>query len=237
MGADKLRYRSQSKWVKYKILKGLKELAPFLPETQRLTRRSLGHYIEKFETVMLKPSIGNSGYGIIQVSLLEEQRYAIQTEKRKIILDGKQALYDQIDKMTSNRSYIVQQRIALAHIENNPFDIRVVVRRKHRHAPFQTTGMFAKAAEEGYVVTNVSSQVIAVKRAIEYSNMKPASTQKVIKRIKNVSVLAAEYLHLFYPFQKIIGFDIGLDRDARVWIIEANFKPSMKPFLLLKKRK
>lgn len=35
---------------------------------------------------------------------------------------------------------------------------------------------------------------------------------------------------VYYPSQNIICFDIGLYQDAKVWIIEANFKPSMKPF-------
>lgn len=182
---------------------------------------------------MLKPCIGNYGIGIIQVSRLDEDRYAIQTENIKMIMVGEQAAWDQIEKMVQNRNYIVQQRIPLAQIEKRPFDLRIVVRRKKRNASWIVTGMFAKVAEEGYVVTNVSSQMIPVDQAIEYSYMKSNSTQKLIKKINKICLSAAKHLSVYYP-TNIIGFDIGLDYDAHVWIIEANFKPSMKPFLLIK---
>jgi len=206
-----------------------------MPETHRLSMQAVWQLLEKYGTVILKPCIGNSGYGIIQVSLLEEGRYAMQTENRKIVWDGKQAAYQQIEKMTRNRSYIVQQRIPLAQIEKRTFDIRVIVQRTNRKVPYRVTGMYAKVAEEGYVVTNVSRQVIPIKQAIEFATMKPNSTQVLIMKIKNICLAAAKYLRFYYPHQRIIGFDIGLDYDAQVWIIEANFKPSMKPFLLLKK--
>ncbi len=96
--------------------------------------------------------------------------------------------------------------------------------------------MFAKVAEEGYMVTNVSSQIILVKTAIEYSNIEPVSTPYLIKKVRRVCLLAAKHLGFHYPLQNIIGFDIGLDGNAHVWIIEANFEPSMKPFGLLKER-
>ncbi|WP_339158158.1 YheC/YheD family protein [Paenibacillus sp. FSL W8-0186] len=233
---NKQRTRSESKWAKYQILKSLPDLAPYLPATQRFTRRNLWQFIAKYGTVMLKPTLGHSGYGIIQVSRLEKYRYALQKEDRKIILDGKQAVYEQIDKMILDQSYLVQQRIPLAQIEKRPFDIRVVVSRANKDTARKIKGMFAKVAEEGYVITNVASQVIPVKQAIESSNLKPDSIQKLIRKIELVCLVAARYLCSFYPSQNMIGLDIGLDRDAQVWIIEANFKPSMKPFLLLKRR-
>ncbi|WP_391563884.1 YheC/YheD family protein [Paenibacillus cremeus] len=34
--------------------------------------------------------------------------------------------------------------------------------------------------------------------------------------------------------QRFEGLDIGLDNKGRIWIIEANLKPNIFPFLLLK---
>lgn len=224
-----------NKWVKYKVLKNMKRLDHHLPATEKFSQQALWDFIEKYGTVILKPLLGYSGYGIIQVSALEKDRYVIQNENRKFIFDGKQSTFRQLKKMTRARKYLIQRRIPLAEIRNRPMDVRVMVQRTEQ-LPWKITGMLAKVAEHGYVVTNVSSFILPVKKAIEQSLMKPIPIQETIKKIEKVSLLAAKQLSSFYPSQNMIGLDIGLDHDGRVWIIEANFKPSLQPFLLLKKK-
>ncbi|MDQ8739113.1 YheC/YheD family protein [Paenibacillus sp. LHD-38] len=228
--------RPQNKWVKFKVLKDTKKFDRYLPETQRFSRKSLWDFMRKYGTVMLKPYLGKSGYGIIQVSPLEENRYVIQNENRKIILDGKRAFLGQLKKMTRHSKYIVQRRICLAEIDKRPFDIKVLVQRK-KQLSWKVSGMLAVVAERDYVVTNVSRTILPIKKAIAQTLLKPTPTKKLLKSIIKVCLLAAKQLSDYYPSQNIISFDIGLDHNAKVWIIEANFKPSKKPFLILKKGK
>lgn len=224
---------AQHKWAKFRVLKEMNELEPFLPATQKFRKRVLWDFIDKYGKVMLKPYLGHSGRGVIQVSRLEENRFAIHIENKKIIVDGKRSVSDQLEKLTNARRYIVQRRISLAEINKRPFDIRVMVKRK-KQSPWKVTGMFAKVAERDYVVSNVSGTLLPVEAAIEQSLMKPVPTQKLLKRIKKVCLTASKQLGNVYAAQNIIGFDIGLDHDANVWIIEANFKPSLRPLILLK---
>lgn len=225
---------ARSKWAKHRILVRRKELASYLPLTQRFTMRRLWRFIEEFEIAMLKPTIGHSGYGIIQVSRLERRRYAVQTEDRIIVVDGKRAVRDPIARMTRNRSYLVQQWIPLARIDDRPFDLRVIVSKSDRKSAWAVTGMYAKLAEADYMITNVAREIMPVTHAIEYADLKSMPTRKLIQKIKNVCLSAAKQLASYYPDQRVIGFDIGLDVDAKVWVIEANFKPSRKPLLKLK---
>ncbi|WP_156114863.1 MULTISPECIES: YheC/YheD family protein [unclassified Paenibacillus] len=37
-----------------------------------------------------------------------------------------------------------------------------------------------------------------------------------------------------YPKLRQVGFDIGIDRNCRIWIIEGNYQPDLRPFRLLK---
>ncbi|WP_158289657.1 YheC/YheD family protein [Paenibacillus flagellatus] len=223
------------KWTKYEILKASKKLAPFLPATHKLSRRRVWRYLEKDGMAIMKPCTGNSGYGIIRVARLERSRYAIQTENKTMIRDGKRPTWYRIRNMTRDRDYIVQQWIPLARLDKRPFDIRIVVRRTGRNASWKIKGMFAKVAEEGYVVTNVSNRIIPVEEAIECARMKSTSTKKLIKKMQKVCLTASKHLGRYYPTH-VIGFDIGLDSDARIWIIEPNLKPSMKPFERLRKK-
>ncbi|MFB9324604.1 YheC/YheD family protein [Paenibacillus aurantiacus] len=225
---------ARSKWAKHQILIGRKELAQHLPSTQRFAMRRLWRFIEKFEIAIIKPTIGHSGYGILQVSQLEKRRYAIQTEDRIIIVDGKRTASDRIARMTRNRSCLVQQWIPLARIDDRPFDLRVIVSRPHRKSAWAVTGMYAKLAEADYMITNVAREIMPATHAIEYANLRPTPTRKLIRKIKAVCLTAAKRLASYYPDQRIIGFDIGVDVNAEVWLIEANFKPSLRPLWRLK---
>lgn len=226
--------RPPDKWDKFKVLKDAERLKRYLPETKRFTRKSLWFFIRKYCTVMLKPYNGKSGYGIIQVSQLEEDRFAIRHENRQIIMDGKRAVLKQLQKMTGLQKYMVQRRICLAEIEKRPFDIKVIVQRKKRLS-WKATDMIAVVAEKDYVVTNVSRTVLPVKQAVALSLLKQVRARTLLRKMKDICLMAAKQLGDQYPSQNIIGFDIGLDRDSKLWIIEANFKPSMKPFLMLEK--
>lgn len=211
----------------------MKKLDRFLPATQKLSHNALWTFLKKYETVILKPFSGKQGNGVIQVTLLDEGLFLIQNEDRKFIMGGKKATFNQLKLMTCSQNYLVQRRIALAEIEHRPMDIRVMVRRK-KQLPWKVTGMVAIVAEDGYIVTNVSRTVLPVDQAIEQSLMKPVPTQKIVQKITNLCLLAAKQIGHYYPSQNKIGFDIGIDHYAKLWIIEANFKPSMQPFVLLK---
>jgi D-alanine-D-alanine ligase-like ATP-grasp enzyme len=50
--------------------------------------------------------------------------------------------------------------------------------------------------------------------------------------ISRVALLTAQKLSgsKYYKNQLIYGFDMGLDRNGRVWVIEANLKPMLSHF-------
>lgn len=226
--------RRQNKWVKFQALKCSQHLAAHLPETRKFTRKALWALTNKYGTVMLKPFTGRSGYGIIQFRYLEEQgRYVIRIENRNIVIDGKRAAFHLLKRLIGGQKYMVQRHIPLAELEQRPFDIKVMVQRKKPSA-WKVVGMLAVVAEKDYAVTNVSRTILPVMQAIELSLLKPTPAQS-LNCIKTICLLAAKQLERHYPSQTIIGFDVALDQKANVWIIEANFKPSKKPFLFMKK--
>jgi len=226
---------SIDKWMKFQVLKAAKKLEPFLPATIIFSEQGLWNFIRKYGTVVLKPNRGHSGKGVIHLFRLEEDRYAIQMENRKIILDGKEATFGQIGEIIHSRKYMIQRRIVLAEIDTQPFDLRIMVQRNKSHSPWRVTGMMAKVAEKGYLITNVCTKVLPVKQAIELSYVRPASTHSLIQKIKKVSLWAAKQLGSTYPRQNRIGLDIGVDAEGNVWIIEANFHPCMRSYRLMKR--
>lgn len=226
---------SQDKWGKFKVLKGSKKLVPFLPATRRMTKQAFWEFIGKYGTVILKPCVGHSGHGVIQVCSKENGQYEIHAEYINVTFEEKERMYSILKKGIRSRNYIVQRRIPLAKINERPFDLRVMIQRK-KDSTWKVTGMVAKVAHKGYVITNVTTTILPIKKAIQESSIKIDYQQELLSNIHDVSLQAAKRLGDVYPFQRTIGLDIGLDEKGKIWIIEANFKPGISPFLMLKNK-
>lgn len=224
------------KWGMYKIFKRDPVLASALPETRLWSQTNLWNMLDLYGTVILKPSAGSRGSGIIQVTQKAKEHFEIHWLSQKRLVTGKKAAYAMLQKLT-HPSYLIQQRIPLAEISERPMDIRVIVQRRNKNAPWTVTGCVAKVAGKGYIVTNVTrsqGSVLPVRQAIAKSTAKQVPTEKVIKHLMDCSLLATKRLSVYSPQCTVLGYDMGVDHRGKVWIIEVNGKPILSHFLKLK---
>ncbi|NEW05946.1 hypothetical protein GK047_07980 [Paenibacillus sp. SYP-B3998] len=208
------------------------KLDSFLPDTQYMTNKSLWSFVKKYKAVMLKPCNGSLGKGVVQVTSIARNKFAIRSQKRVITLSRKKVTYAYLKKITGFRRYIVQRYIPLATINGLPFDLRIMVQRR-KNSPWKVTGRLAKVAKPGYIVTNVTKTILPVRKAILLSTIKPLQLDRIISKIDNISLLTVKQIGPYYQDFQTVGLDIGLDNKGRVWVIEANLKPNIFPFLLL----
>ncbi|MFM1655504.1 YheC/YheD family protein [Brevibacillus sp. B_LB10_24] len=230
---------SFSKMKKYKCMLKSKRLVPHVPKTRWMTRSNLWDFTSKYGKVILKPLGGSRGSGVIQVSPLGDDRYEIHRENIRKILYGKDRTYRYVKDKIGSRKYIIQRRVPLATVDNRPFDIRVIVQRKKHSSTWKVTGIVAKVAGKGYIVTNNTrskGKLLPVKTALKTSSVKGLSTETLLDNITKNAIRTAKSLRRIYPDHRIYGMDIGLDNSGHVWIIEANRKPLMSHFLKIKDR-
>lgn len=213
-----------SKWLKHEALRRSPELAPYMPETRWLTRDNLEHMLYKYGMVYVKPVFGALGIGVMRVdktaSGLSYQR-GLKRKRYPSISAG----YASLLRKTKDRPYMVQRGIRLARYKGRPFDIRVMVQRLPRK-PWKMTGMAGRVAAPGKVVTNGS----------QGGTIYPVSmliSGGIERRIHLLSLKAARRLHEVFPGLVQIGLDVAVDRDRRLWIIEANTFPDPCPFTKL----
>jgi hypothetical protein len=227
---------SVGKWTKHKLMSKDERLTAYLPDTQYLNRSSLNKMLEKYNQIMVKPCFGYQGLGIIQISVLSDEDFELHIGHRKIIINGKEKIYDYLKENHFPRKrqrYIVQQRIALATIENNPFDIRVMVQRKKNSSDWVVTGKLAKVAANNFVVTNAAKAVLSVENAIEKSLINNEKIKAIVADLEEVSLLIAGHLAKSYTKKRVYGIDLGIDQEGKVWIIEANLTPAVSMFKYL----
>ncbi|KKI90542.1 hypothetical protein WQ54_21655 [Bacillus sp. SA1-12] len=231
-----MRRVSTGKWTKYKMMSKEPRLSSFLPDTQYLNRNSLTNMLDKYNQIMVKPCFGYQGKGIIQITKLNDVDFELYIDDRKIMIDGKEDIYDYLKENhfpQKSQSYIVQKRIPLARIKNNPFDIRVMVQRKKHSSKWVITGKLAKVAANNYVVTNVAKDILSIEDAIESSAINNKQISDIIANIDQVSILIANQLAKYYRKKRVYGIDLGIDQVGKVWIIEANLTPAISMFKLL----
>lgn len=226
---------SVGKWTKYKLMLENEKLASFLPDTQYLNKTSLTIMLDKYNQIMVKPCNGLQGRGIIQISALSDEKFELHIEHRKTFVNGKENIYDYLkeNNFLKKRHYIVQQRIPLATINNNPFDFRVMVQRKRDSIEWVVTGKLARLAANNFVVTNVAKAVLSVEDAIEKSLINNENINNIVADLEEVSLLIAGELSNSYSLRRVYGLDLGIDLEGKVWIIEANLRPAVSMFKYL----
>ncbi|WP_258881590.1 YheC/YheD family protein [Paenibacillus sp. sptzw28] len=228
-------FKQRSKWNKYLIMRKSKDLRTHIPVTKGMNFGKLWRFLAKYGDVILKPSHGSRGAGLIRITAVGTDVYEVQIENIKKTFTGQYLVNDYIKEKVGIRKYIIQRRIPLATVDGRPFDMRIVVQRKKAYLSWEVTGMVAKVAGEGYFVTNISRSsgtILPLETAIRRSSLASYSNSRLIAEISRVALLTAEKLSgsEYYKNQLIYGFDMGLDRTGRVWVIEANLKPMLTHF-------
>lgn len=228
----------KDKWKKFNILKKSSFLSSKLPHTKEMTEQILWEMIDRHRRVILKPTEGKGGKGVIQVSKTDNGKYHVHAEKQQKIVFGKKQTYRYIKKKMKSPVYMVQQRIDLAKVSGRPFDLRVTVQRK-KDTPWRITGKLAKVAGGGYIVTNLirsKGYVIPTESAIRQSSLRGFSCPNLLSMVDRVALEAAKQLNKSFPWLRTVGMDMAIDSRGKVWIIEANFSPDHTLFLRLKDR-
>ncbi|MED4781370.1 YheC/YheD family protein [Brevibacillus choshinensis] len=226
--------RSETKLTKYYVLRASSPLVGALPHTRPFSKRSLYAFLDRYRKVIAKPASGSGGAGVIMISSRGKSSYRVQRGATRRTTRGKKDTYWYLRRNIRTR-YLVQRGISLARINGRPFDVRVMVQRRSG-SHWVVTGMLAKVAGKGYIITNVKrsgGRVLPLSTAIRRASIRRSSTDAIIARLHRIALLAANRLATYYTHQRVFGLDMGIDANGRVWIIEANLRPDISLFLKL----
>lgn len=225
---------SYNKWYIYEALLEESGLKENIPETYKFTKDNFFKMLELHNEIIIKPIYGLGGKGVRKVTKMDNGGFTIHHENVKSNIKDKNSLYDHLKDIESKqkKSFIIQNYISLAKINGRPIDIRNIVQRKKGTTDWMITGKYAKVAREGYLVTNFKSggEIVSIDQAFEKSNIKDVNMQKTLQVLDQVSLLATACLSKHFKNQTIWGYDLAVDEEGHVWIIEANRFPLVSLF-------
>lgn len=225
---------SWGKLTKHKFFSKSDGLLPSLPGTQKMNKRSFISFIKRYKHIIVKPSKGLGGAGVIQITTVRENTYQVHYGQHKKKIKGLIPTYSFVQSKVKG-VYVVQQKIQLAKINGRPFDLRVMVQRRKK-SDWVITGVLAKIAGSGFFITNIvrsKGKALPLQTAIRQSNIHNHSYRQINNDIKRIALQTVDCLQKHYAI-RTVGIDMGVDTQGKVWIIEANLSPDKTYFLRLK---
>lgn len=209
--------------------------AKYLPETHPFISFSLvERMLADYGHVFVKPINGSLGLGIHQIiyDRKNDAYYCRYREKsgsnRLRRYESLEGLFKHLFRNRNLAHMLVQQGIHSLRIDKRTVDFRIHTN-KDNEGHWQVTAMAAKIAGLGSVTTHVNNGG-TIKTLEEIFLTKEEKDEAVRKLTEACLTLSSSLERQIEGEIGEIGFDMGIDRDGKVWLYEANSKPGRSIF-------
>ncbi|MCD9025951.1 YheC/YheD family protein [Cohnella silvisoli] len=214
-----------SKWEIHRLYSRHPDLYKLLPPTTLLSLNSLSEYLDKYHSVYIKGKNEHTGLGIIKAWKTDDGYRFVKVKGEPVDVRSIEDLYHKLRDGRRGNSVLVQRAIDVAHIEERPFSIRVMLMRDGKEK-WQYAGMLAKVAGERSIVTNVrrgggyaTTIEDALVKSLGYGRERIESVKREL--IDDSFKLIRYAMKSDYRSYET-GIDFGIDRKGKIWVIEVN---------------
>lgn len=220
----------------YDILKSYKEIWPFLPTTLRyLHVEDALDFLDEEGAILLKPNGGSHGRGIVAVEK-SENKYKLRgrlanNKPFQYAIQSKETLKRWLKAFVGETRYIMQPFLELNTVNNEPFDIRILVQ-KNEKREWETTGLAVRIGNSDTITSNLHGGGHATTfHPFIKQNYPENAFSTITNQIKKISTLVPKLIEENHGPLLELGLDIGIDRQGSVWILEVNSKPGRSIFI------
>lgn len=224
-----------SKWWKHQAMMQDPEIAPFLPETEEWSYETLQSFLEDYPVIFVKPSLGGGGVGILKITKLEANLgFLYQSDHELLVFPDTDMIYRHIQKIKPRRKrYLIQQGLPLMLVEKRPVDFRALLLRRSLKKGWRCYGIMGKLAAQNKIVTNKKQGGTSVRLddalriGLQFSDKQCKDMeQQMLQLSRRVGICFRER----FPYVNQLGLDLAVDRDGKLWLIEANTRPDYQLF-------
>jgi glutathione synthase/RimK-type ligase-like ATP-grasp enzyme len=223
------------KWPTYEILRKSSDIQPFLPLTIKYrSPEDVIHFIEKYESALIKPNGGSAGRGVVAISKKEKEFLAqgrsISNQTMQKTISTKAQLKSWLQQFIGKTRYLIQSYLILTTPDQHPFDIRVLTQ-KNEEKEWQTTGMAVRTGQPNFITANLHGGGQAkLLHPFLQENYPKYLVSSILDHIETISQLVPPFIEKHHGSLVELGIDIGVDRQGKAWILEVNSKPGRTIF-------
>ncbi|MCE7791886.1 YheC/YheD family protein [Salipaludibacillus sp. CUR1] len=229
------RLKSFDKYTQYKVLRKKSSTASALPITKELSlkkKQQLFQFINRHSNVYIKAKYSFQSRGVMRVRKKGTNSFEYLYFRRKRIRQGivsKSQLIKILTKFFKRKPLFIQKEIPIVRHRGKPFDIRIEINKTLNGKP-KVSAYCVKEHPKG-VFTSKNSKSYKLRnfflRKYTYSDQYVTS---LIKKIDQVCYATYEALESGYGPLGEISVDLGLDKNGKLWIIEANLCSGKRAF-------
>ncbi|WP_026559220.1 YheC/YheD family protein [Bacillus sp. J37] len=225
-----------SKYFVHQLLEKEEHLIRYLPTTLKGTGKNLEYVLQHMENFFVKPCYSSIGKGIMNIQKEVDGHWYLY-KKHTTKKSWEKSLFNSVEinrikRLFKQHPFIIQERIPLATFQNRPFDLRVVVQ-KDGTGKWIISGIVAKLAPEGHVITNVARGG-KIGLLQDYFTHDGISIQDIQKNINTLGVDIAKALEKNWPHIADLGLDIGITESGTLYFIECNLRGQYGAFRKIK---
>ncbi|WP_066174183.1 YheC/YheD family protein [Bacillus marinisedimentorum] len=222
------------KWTIHEIFGKYPKSAVMIPTAvKNPSAGEIQELLDRCGQIYIKPINGSLGNGVVQ--LIKDQEGTSYYARLRSGGENRLRRYPSLGQLLQNiyptesfEGLMVQQGIVLKRTHGQKYDFRVHTN-KNENGEWQVTGIAAKLAGPGSLTTHLSSGGKVFTLEELYNDL--AERRKIEKTISDAVLLLSTILdrHLKGNLGEV-GFDIGIDKENRLWVFEANSKPGRSIF-------
>lgn len=221
----------------YMLLDNDPEAFAHLPESvNNPTPEKIKEMLEKHQFIYYKPTAGSLGNGIYRLTYHPRRGYFARYRRNGTNVLLRFGNFNSLMRMLRARhgnglsKYVVQQGIRLMEIDNCPIDFRFHMH-KDGNNNWVVAGIGAKKAGRGSVTTHIKNGGSLMTPEQALGRTFGDKAHEILGNAKQVAIRLSEAIERNYTHTLgELGLDIGIDRDANVWMFEANAKPGRSIF-------
>lgn len=218
-----------NKWQAYNWLKQDKQISKYFPDTLKYKKiKDIIYFLKIHKEAYLKHKYGSQGDNIFKI--IKKLKYYIVNYRDKEkgenivrILD-KNELKEFLNKLNVNHMYIIQKSIKFILYNQRNVDFRVMLL-KDENKKWNVTGIITRIGKEKSVISNVSgggSALMSDEFLKGYMGMDDEKVFSILNEMKNIAIKVANSLEHSGMHLANLGFDMGIDENGYIWIIEIN---------------
>ena len=216
------------KWEMWQWLSVSHQIKSHLPETVLLSDFPGIQKLHKKNTgIILKPIRGYRGLGIDVVEKTGHNvilKYSEEQKNLSLLFSSFDALYKYLSDNVNINRYLGQKMINLIRLDDCLVDLRVIAQ-KGKFGTWQVQGIVSRQGPRDSTVSNVSRGGVAESAwktlSIYFGTDSDVSFAKWAE-IENLVIKACEQLERTGFRYGNLGFDIAVDTNGHIWIIEIN---------------
>ncbi|WP_232697133.1 YheC/YheD family endospore coat-associated protein [Brevibacillus daliensis] len=221
---------TRDKWKVHQVLCKESALKPYLPKTALYSKANLTTFLERYNVIYVKPTIGSIGKGVLRIEKTGEEYRLFASRLQRTLKADQLFMYVKNWVESKSSRFIIQQGIPLSEYNGRTFDIRVSIQ-KNNMQNWTISGMVAKVAHRKNKLSNLAQGGNAVKIDTVLTKIFPKQQLLAhLVALAHVSLSIAKALENFQPSLADLGLDLGIDPNGHPYFIEANVRDQRYSF-------